>query len=75
VSAKAVPPTESAWGDAAPDEPPYDPEYDTPSFDPGDGPADDAADGNAPRPSSEEQALRLLSDTLGAEKIGESDRH
>jgi DNA polymerase-3 subunit gamma/tau len=61
--------------DTVPEEPPFDPEYDAPAFDPGDGPADDGADRSSPRASSEEQALRLLSETLGAEKIGEADRH
>jgi DNA polymerase-3 subunit gamma/tau len=59
------------WGD---EEPPYDPDYDKPvrdpqypGFDPGDEPVED--DGAAVRESSEEQALRLLAEALGAEKI------
>ncbi|MFX0591231.1 DNA polymerase III subunit gamma and tau [Melissospora conviva] len=63
-------------------EPPYDPEYDGPSkapvaayegFDPGDEPLDMAVDEGTARQSSEEQALRLLSAGLGAEKIDEID--
>jgi DNA polymerase-3 subunit gamma/tau len=42
-----------------------------PGFDPGDEPMDDA-DPGATRESTEEAALRLLSETLGAEKIGET---
>jgi DNA polymerase-3 subunit gamma/tau len=59
------------WGD---EEPPYDPDYDKPvrdpqypGFDPGDEPVED--EGAAVRESSEEQALRLLAEALGAEKI------
>jgi DNA polymerase-3 subunit gamma/tau len=69
--------------DAAPaqtwdEEPPYDPEYDGatppdrkyPGFDPGDEPLDDDGDSPAtPRESSEELALRLLREHLGAERI------
>ena len=68
----------SAWTDgSALDEPPYDPDYDGPvsdpsypGLDPGDEPLDDA---QAVRETSEEQALRLLAEALGAEKIGEPD--
>jgi DNA polymerase-3 subunit gamma/tau len=63
------------------DEPPFDPDYDSPvrdpkypGFDPGDEPLDEEVDPSTPRQSSEEQALRLLAEALGAEKIGESDR-
>jgi DNA polymerase-3 subunit gamma/tau len=58
------------------DEPPYDPDYDPPvrdpqhvGFDPGDEPLDDVVDEQTARQSSEEQALRLLAEALGAEKI------
>jgi DNA polymerase III subunit gamma/tau len=58
------------------DEPPYDPDYDGPvrdaqyeGFDPGDEPLDDVVDEQTARRSSEEQALQLLQQTLGAEKI------
>jgi len=61
-------------------EPPYDPEYDGPpravsyeGFDPGDEPLDDVIDEQTARQSSEQQAMRLLQQTLGAEKIGEID--
>jgi DNA polymerase III subunit gamma/tau len=63
------------------EEPPYDPEYDGPpgsaartyaGFDPGDEPLDDAEE-QATRQTSEQQALALLQQTLGAEKIGEID--
>jgi hypothetical protein len=46
-----------------------DPQY--PGFDPGDEPLDDA-DPAAGRESSEEAALRLLTETFGAERIGET---
>jgi DNA polymerase-3 subunit gamma/tau len=60
------------------DEPPYDPDYDPPArdplgFDPGDEPLDDVIDEKTARRSGEEQALRLLAEQLGAEKIGESE--
>jgi len=69
----------SAWDGTTGEEPPYDPEYDGPNtgdpqypgFDPGDEPLDDA-DPAASRESTEEAALRLLSEALGAEKIGET---
>lgn len=58
------------------EEPPYDPDYDPPvrdaqyeGFDPGDEPLDDVIDEQTARRSSEEQALQLLQQTLGAEKI------
>lgn len=61
-------------------EPPYDPDYDGPvgtttfdGFDPGDEPLDDVVDEQTARQTSEEQALRLLQQKLGAEKIGEVD--
>jgi len=74
---RAAPPAgDSVWEGAAADEPPFDPEYDQavpdprfPGLDPGDELLDDA---NAVRESSEEAALRLLSEALGAERIGES---
>jgi DNA polymerase-3 subunit gamma/tau len=40
-------------------------------FDEGDEPLDDDAESAGPRQSSEEQALQLLAEQLGAEKIGE----
>jgi DNA polymerase-3 subunit gamma/tau len=63
------------------EEPPYDPDYDAPvrdprayeGFDPGDEPLDDV-DEQAARQTSEQQALQLLQQALGAEKIGEVDR-
>jgi DNA polymerase-3 subunit gamma/tau len=70
-------PAEDAWAGAGADEPPYDPDYDGPprgravlGFDPGDEPLDDVDDATA-RQTSEQQALDLLRQTLGAEKIGE----
>ncbi|MCW2641298.1 MAG: polymerase subunit gamma and tau, partial [Dactylosporangium sp.] len=58
------------------DEPPYDPDYDPPvrdpqypGFDPGDEPTDDVIDERVVRESTEELALRLLAEALGAEKI------
>jgi DNA polymerase-3 subunit gamma/tau len=69
---------DDAWAGATGEEPPYDPEFDPPvpgsashlGFDPGDEPVDDDAQGSADRPTSEQQALDLLRDALGAEKIG-----
>jgi len=68
--------SDTAWRDAPPaDEPPFDPDYDRPvrdqfeGFDPGDEPLDDVVDAATARESSEEQALRLLRETLGAERI------
>jgi DNA polymerase III subunit gamma/tau len=68
---------DNSWRDAPPaDEPPFDPDYDRPvadshydGFDPGDEPLDDESGGLVSRESSEEQALRLLRETLGAERI------
>src|SRR5690606_39270396 len=65
----------------APAEPPYAPEYDAPvrpvtaheGFDPGDEPLDEVLDETTARQTSEQQALRLLQQALGAEKIGEVD--
>ncbi|MDG4761494.1 DNA polymerase III subunit gamma and tau [Micromonospora sp. WMMD710] len=42
-------------------------------FDPGDEPLDDVIDEKTARESSEEQAVRLLRETFGAEKINEVD--
>ncbi len=57
--------------DAPPaDEPPFDPDYDAPGFDPGDEPMEEAGTPTI-RESSEDQALRLLSEAFGAEKIGD----
>ncbi|WP_326555854.1 DNA polymerase III subunit gamma and tau [Micromonospora sp. NBC_01813] len=71
------------------EEPPYDPDYDGPArpaaaspaastatyegFDPGDEPLDEVVDEKTARQSSEEQAMQLLRQALGAEKIGEID--
>jgi DNA polymerase III subunit gamma/tau len=61
-------------------EPPYDPDYDGhdrtapfDGFDPDDEPLDDVVDEQTARQTSEEQALQLLQQKLGAEKIGEID--
>ncbi|MFE9955010.1 DNA polymerase III subunit gamma and tau [Micromonospora sp. NPDC005299] len=70
-------------------EPPYDPDYDGPAggrsagaapaasayegFDPGDEPLDDVIDERTARQSSEEQAVQLLREAFGAEKIDEVD--
>jgi DNA polymerase III subunit gamma/tau len=80
-----VPPTDpgdAEWlGGADAEEPPYDPDYDGPvraaapayeGFDPGDEPLDDVLDENTARQSSEQQAMQLLQDAFGAEKIGEA---
>ncbi|WP_345636613.1 hypothetical protein [Rugosimonospora acidiphila] len=64
-----------------PDEPPYDPDYDPPvrdalvheGFDPGDEPLDEIVNDQTAHLTSEQQALQLLQQTLGAEKIGEVD--
>jgi DNA polymerase-3 subunit gamma/tau len=42
-------------------------------FDPGDEPVDGIVDEKAARQTSEQHALELLQQTLGAEKIGEVD--
>jgi len=73
---KTPPAAETAWSDGPPPgEPPFDPDYDAPGgglgFDPGDEPADDEPE--AVRETSEQQALRLLTEELGAEKIGETE--
>jgi DNA polymerase-3 subunit gamma/tau len=71
-----------AWSDgSAAVEPPYDPDYDGPvrpgaaanyeGFDPGDEPLDDVIDEKTARQSSEQQAMQLLQDAFGAEKISE----
>ncbi|MEV4635764.1 DNA polymerase III subunit gamma and tau [Actinoplanes sp. NPDC049548] len=73
----------SSWSDGSPtEEAPYDPEYDGPvrgadgasweGFDPGDEPLDDVIDEKTARQSSEQQAVRLLQEAFGAEKISES---
>jgi DNA polymerase-3 subunit gamma/tau len=74
----------AAWADGSPtEEAPYDPEYDGPpgagapgaayeGFDPGDEPLDDVIDEKTARQSSEQQAMQLLQEAFGAEKIGES---
>ncbi|GID75270.1 hypothetical protein Ade02nite_39110 [Paractinoplanes deccanensis] len=76
-------PAKQAWSDGSPtEEAPYDPEYDGPptggaarsfeGFDPGDEPLDEVLDEKTARESGEQQALRLLQEALGAEKIGET---
>ncbi|WP_127498819.1 DNA polymerase III subunit gamma and tau [Actinoplanes solisilvae] len=74
-------PADEAWADGSPaEEAPYDPEFDGPpgrgakyeGFDPGDEPLDDVIDEKTARESSEQQAMRLLQEAFGAEKIGES---
>ncbi|NJC72819.1 DNA polymerase III subunit gamma and tau [Planosporangium thailandense] len=70
------------WRDGSPvDEPPYDPDYDGPvsdpeypGFDPGDEPTDEVLDERVIRESTEEQALRLLAEALGAERIDDGHR-
>lgn len=80
---QAPKPGGSAWSDGTPaEEAPYDPEFDgAPAaaasssfegFDPGDEPLDDVIDEKTARESSEQQAMRLLQEAFGAEKIGES---
>ncbi len=65
------------WADGSgAEEPPYDPDYDGPApgiegFDPGDEPLDDVIDEKTARQSSEQQAMQLLKEAFGAEKIGE----
>ncbi|MDH6461571.1 DNA polymerase-3 subunit gamma/tau [Micromonospora sp. A200] len=70
-------------------EPPYDPDFDGPlrgggrpqpaatpayeGFDPGDEPLDEVVDERTARQSSEEQAVQLLREAFGAEKIDEVD--
>jgi DNA polymerase-3 subunit gamma/tau len=68
-------PATSRRNDAQPpDEPPFDPDYDPVAsyegFDPGDEPLDDAVDPALARQSSEEKAIALLTEQLGAERIG-----
>ncbi|MBT8226768.1 MAG: hypothetical protein HKP61_10490, partial [Dactylosporangium sp.] len=58
--------------DGAAEEPPYDPDYDGPAypgFDPGDEPLDDEQGGQ--RESSEDQAVRLLTEAFDAVRIDE----
>ncbi|TYB93798.1 DNA polymerase III subunit gamma and tau [Micromonospora sp. WP24] len=58
-------------GDGRPQAAPATPVYD--GFDPGDEPLDDVMDEKTARESSEEQAVRLLREAFGAEKINEVD--
>ncbi len=74
-SAGRANPAGTGFADGSPlDEPPWDPDYDAApragyeSFDPGDEPLDD---GTVVRETSEEQAIRVLTEHFGAEKIGE----
>ena len=81
ATAATAQPASNAWSDGSPaEEPPYDPEYDGPvrgaaaaheGFDPGDEPLDDVIDEKTARQSSEQQAMQLLQDAFGAEKISE----
>ncbi|GAA4933706.1 DNA polymerase III subunit gamma and tau [Actinoplanes utahensis] len=74
-------PAGTTWSDGSPvEEAPYDPEYDGPAppsgtayegFDPGDEPLDVVIDEKTARQSSEEQAIQLLREAFGAEKIAE----
>jgi len=79
AAAKAAAP--GSWSDGSPaEEPPYAPEFDGPpaagasfeGFDPGDEPLDDVIDEKTARQSSEQQAMQLLRDAFGAEKISET---
>jgi DNA polymerase-3 subunit gamma/tau len=83
--ASAKPGTNPAWADGSPtEEAPYDPEFDGPpsaggkpkpkfeGFDPGDEPLDEVIDEKTARESGEQQAMRLLQEAFGAEKIGEA---
>jgi DNA polymerase III subunit gamma/tau len=80
-SKAAAPRTGRNHGDEPPpDDPPVDPEYDHRAqpggqphygFDPGDEPMDDA--GPAVRESSEEQAIRAVTEHFAIERIGESN--
>lgn len=74
---------DGSWSDGSPtEEAPYDPDYDGPirgadgssfeGFDPGDEPLDDVIDEKTARQSSEQQAVQLLQEAFGAEKISES---
>ncbi|GIM95077.1 DNA polymerase III subunit gamma and tau [Paractinoplanes toevensis] len=83
AGAASGPPANRAWADGSPtEEAPYDPDYDGAppaggsagfeGFDPGDEPLDEVIDEKTARESSEQQAMRLLRELLGAEKIGES---
>jgi DNA polymerase-3 subunit gamma/tau len=80
---RSGPAPSDTWSDgSSAEEAPYDPDYDGPvgpgaaasyeGFDPGDEPLDDVIDEKTARQSSEQQAMQLLQDALGAEKIGES---
>jgi DNA polymerase III subunit gamma/tau len=66
---KPVPARKAAKKAATPAKPVEEAPYDD-GFDPGDEPLDDVIDEQTARRSSEEQALHLLRETLGAEKIG-----
>jgi DNA polymerase-3 subunit gamma/tau len=71
----AVPAQKPPQAATASEEPPFDPDYDRPppkyeGFDPGDEPLDDAT---AVRETSEEQAIRVLTEHFGAERIGEAN--
>ncbi len=81
--AAGKPAVNPAWSDGSPtEEAPYDPEFDGPpsagktpkfeGFDPGDEPLDVVIDEKTARESGEQQAMRLLQEAFGAEKIGEA---
>lgn len=80
AQARAAAAAGGTWSDGSPiEEAPYDPEYDGPpsggaafdGFDPGDEPLDEVIDEKTARASSEEQAMQLLREAFGAEKIAE----
>ncbi|MEV7621886.1 DNA polymerase III subunit gamma and tau [Actinoplanes sp. NPDC089786] len=68
----------TAWSDGSPtEEAPFDPEFDDSAkpfdgFDPGDEPLDEVIDEKSARQNSEQQAMDLLREAFGAEKIGET---
>jgi DNA polymerase-3 subunit gamma/tau len=68
-----APPVAVGYG-AGDDEPPWDQDYATTyeGFDPGDEPLDDSVDPSRARQTSEEQAIELLAEHLGAERITEA---
>jgi DNA polymerase-3 subunit gamma/tau len=79
AAAGAAPKDSWSDGSTAAEEPPYDPDFDGPvggaaafeGFDPGDEPLDDVIDEKVARQSSEQQAMQLLQEAFGAEKISE----
>jgi DNA polymerase-3 subunit gamma/tau len=84
VRTPASSPADNSWAGEPPYDPDYDsprPNAAAPSapqaaaayegFDPGDEPTDEVVDERTARQSSEQQAMQLLQQTFGAEKIGE----